>query len=138
MRDAPENSSLTIAVGPSRFFHDRVVFLQNANHPGFGYGFGCNFIPELASRRFHDSPFLIGDRGEFQLRPSGSAQTRSAVATTPSNQKSTSNIDTLRLWDDKRDGRITGAEARCHGIAPVQRSHLAYRYMRDGDWDGMV
>ena len=42
----------------------------------------------------------------------------------------------LELWDDNDNGRITCAEARKHGIAPVHRDHPAYRYMRDGD--GMV
>ena len=36
------------------------------------------------------------------------------------------------------DSEITCAEARRHGIAPVPRSHPAYRYMRDGDGDGVV
>ena len=39
---------------------------------------------------------------------------------------------------DNRNGRITCAEARRHGIAPVPRGHPAYRWMRDGDGDGMV
>ena len=42
------------------------------------------------------------------------------------------------LYDDNGNGRITCAEARRHGIAPVPRSHPAYRYMRDGDGDGVV
>ena len=46
--------------------------------------------------------------------------------------------DALALYDDNRNGRITCAEARRHGIAPVPRSHPAYRYMRDGDGDGLV
>ena len=46
--------------------------------------------------------------------------------------------DALSLWDDNGNGRITCAEARGHGIAPVLRSHPAYRYMRDGDGDGIV
>ena len=46
--------------------------------------------------------------------------------------------DALRLYDDNGNGRITCAEARKHGIAPVPRSHPAYRYMRDGDGDGVV
>ncbi len=46
--------------------------------------------------------------------------------------------DPLRLYDDNGNGRITCAEARKHGIAPVPRSHPAYRYMRDGDGDGVV
>ena len=44
--------------------------------------------------------------------------------------------DALRLWDDNGNGRITCAEARRHGIAPVARGHPAYPYMRDGDGDG--
>ena len=49
-----------------------------------------------------------------------------------------SSDDALRLYDDNRNGRITCREARRHGIAPVPRSHPAYRFMRDGDGDGVV
>ena len=38
--------------------------------------------------------------------------------------------------DENGDGRITCAEARKHGIAPVHSDHPAYAYMRDGDGDG--
>ena len=41
-------------------------------------------------------------------------------------------------YDDNGNGRITCAEARCHGIAPVPRGHPAYRHMHDGDGDGVV
>ena len=44
----------------------------------------------------------------------------------------------LELYDDNGNGRITCAEARAHGIAPVHRGHPAYQYMRDGDGDGVV
>ena len=44
----------------------------------------------------------------------------------------------LQQYDDNGNGRITCAEARAHGIAPVRRDHPAYRYMRDGDNDGVV
>ncbi len=47
-------------------------------------------------------------------------------------------VDALRLYDDNGNGRITCAEARRHGIAPVPRGHPAYRFMRDGDGDGTV
>lgn len=47
-------------------------------------------------------------------------------------------VDALALWDDNRNGRITCAEARRHGIAPVHRGHPAYRFIRDGDGDGVV
>ena len=41
-------------------------------------------------------------------------------------------------WDDNGNGRITCAEARRHGIAPVRRGHPAYPYMRDANDDGIV
>ena len=44
----------------------------------------------------------------------------------------------LACYDDNNNGRITCAEARRHGIAPVPRGHPAYQYMRDGDNDGVV
>ena len=47
-------------------------------------------------------------------------------------------VDALALWDDNRNGRITCTEAKRHGIAPVPRGHPAYRFMRDGDGDGLV
>ena len=46
--------------------------------------------------------------------------------------------DALVLYDDNGNGRISCAEARAHGIAPVRRGHPAYRYMRDPDGDGVV
>lgn len=49
-----------------------------------------------------------------------------------------STADPLSLYDDNGNGRITCAEARAHGIAPVSRDHPAYQYMRDGDGDGVV
>ena len=66
------------------------------------------------------------------------------VCTAPSPSSSTSALgsaagdDALARYDDNRNGRITCKEARRHGIAPVPRSHPAYRYMRDGDGDGVV
>ena len=44
----------------------------------------------------------------------------------------------LTLYDDNRNGRISCAEARAHGIAPVYSTHPAYTYMTDGDGDGVV
>ncbi len=41
-------------------------------------------------------------------------------------------------WDDNGNGRVSCAEARAHGIAPVSRDHPAYPYMSDGDGDGVV
>ena len=44
----------------------------------------------------------------------------------------------LERWDTNGNGQITCAEARRHGIAPVSKDHPAYRFMRDGDGDGVV
>ena len=44
----------------------------------------------------------------------------------------------IATWDDNRNGRVSCAEARAHGIAPVTRDHPAYPFMRDGDGDGVV
>ena len=57
---------------------------------------------------------------------------------TGSRSVSRDGADVLARYDDNGNGRITCKEARRHGIAPVHRSHPAYRYMRDGDGDGVV
>ena len=44
----------------------------------------------------------------------------------------------LQRYDDNGNGRITCAEARGHGIAPVNAGHPAYVYMDDRDGDGVV
>ena len=64
-----------------------------------------------------------------------------AVAAVPPRRGTASDAggtDALARYADNGNGRITCAEARRHGIAPVPRSHPAYRYMRDGDGDGVV
>ena len=50
----------------------------------------------------------------------------------------TGDVDALALYDDNGNGRITCAEARAHGIAPVRRGEPAYEYMNDRDGDGVV
>lgn len=44
----------------------------------------------------------------------------------------------LVLYDDNGNARISCAEARNHGIAPVYSTHPAYPYMSDADGDGVV
>ena len=46
--------------------------------------------------------------------------------------------DALSEYDDDGNGRISCAEARRHGIAPVSSNHPAYPFMHDGDGDGVV
>ena len=66
------------------------------------------------------------------------ASARPAAPSSPERTDAAKAVDALALWDDNGNGRITCAEARRHGIAPVPRDHPAYRYMRDGDGDGVV
>ena len=64
------------------------------------------------------------------------AETRNTAERLPPARANAS--DALERWDDNSNGQITCAEARRHGIAPVPRGHPAYRFMRDGDGDGVV
>ncbi len=64
--------------------------------------------------------------------------TDAPTPTAPSTPTQGPEVDALALWDDNGNGRITCAEARAHGIAPVSRGHPAYEYMRDADGDGVV
>ena len=63
------------------------------------------------------------------------ASTTTAATPTPTKA---SEVDALAMYDDNGNGRITCAEARAHGIAPVHRGHPAYEFMRDTDGDGVV
>ena len=53
-------------------------------------------------------------------------------------QHSDGTDDALNRYDAYREGRITCKEARPYGIAPVHRLHPTYRYMRNGNGDGVV
>ena len=68
----------------------------------------------------------------------GASATATPTRTLPSSPTPDPGVNALALWDDNGNGRITCAEARAHGIAPVRRGHPAYQYMRDGDGDGVV
>ncbi len=70
----------------------------------------------------------------------GTSATATATPTraAPATPSPGPDVDAPALWDDNGNGRITCAEARAHGIAPVRRGHPAYQYMRDADGDGVV
>lgn len=46
--------------------------------------------------------------------------------------------NTLEMYDDNNNGRISCAEARNHKISPVRRNHTAYEFMDDRNNDGVV
>ena len=64
--------------------------------------------------------------------------TERGLTPTPTSGTGNCSSDPLGCYDSNRNGRITCAEAREHGIAPVPRGHPAYQYMNDGDNDGIV
>ena len=68
----------------------------------------------------------------------GTSATATPTPTTEATPTQSPDVDALALWDDNGNGRITCAEARAHGIAPVHRGHPAYQYMNDADDDGVV
>ncbi|MYA35775.1 MAG: DUF1524 domain-containing protein [Gammaproteobacteria bacterium] len=78
------------------------------------------------------------DSVEMEFVVNNSSNAQPARPPTVRNTSPPSDLDALQRWDDNGNGRITCAEARRHGIAPVPRAHPAYRYMRDGDGDGVV
>jgi hypothetical protein len=81
-------------------------------------------------------PYMRDGDGDGVVCESGG---RAAPRTNrPARRPPTSSTDPLQLYDDNGNGRITCAEARRHGIAPVVRNHPAYRYMNDRDNDGVL
>ena len=80
---------------------------------------------------------LAGCTSSRMIMFEGTATTP-AGGTSTGRQSGTDGLSPLDRWDDNGNGRITCAEARRHGIAPVLRGHPAYAYMRDGDGDGVV
>ena len=75
---------------------------------------------------------------EMVVLAPGSSATATPTPTAAAPPTQSPDVDALALWDDNGNGRITCAEARAHGIAPVHREHPAYQYMRDADGDGVV
>ena len=64
--------------------------------------------------------------------------TNTSTATDTSTPTPSPAANALTMYDDNRNGRISCAEARAHGIAPVRRGHPAYEFMNDRDRDGVV
>ena len=71
-------------------------------------------------------------------RQTSQQSTQTQQPAQPPAQQTPAPMNALALYDDNGNGRITCAEARSHGIAPVSRGHPAYQYMNDRDNDGIV
>ena len=103
-----------------------------------GYGHAYTRFPfrYLDEFRQYEREARQGERGLWGATcadaPSGRAASR------PPATRRSGGSGALTRYDDNGNGRITCAEARRHGIAPVSRGHPAYPYMRDADGDGVV
>ncbi len=103
-----------------------------------GYGHAYTRFPFRHLDRFRqlEREARRAGRGLWGATPVAERRVASAA---PSARPAVSGLPAaLSRWDDNGNGRITCAEARRHGIAPVPRGHPAYAYMRDGDGDGVV
>ena len=109
-----------------------------------GYGHAYTRFPFEHLDRFRqfEREARQAGRGLWGATPAAerrTAPTAVPARSAPSSRAASSGLAAaLARWDDNGNGRITCAEARRHGIAPVPRGHPAYRYMRDGDGDGVV
>ncbi len=89
-----------------------------------------NLSVDLAEAKRIDSVLASCSSSEMIFYPrNDAAPTKETTAQTRTN---------ALIYDDNGNGRITCAEARKHGIAPVYRDHPAYQYMYDKDGDGVV
>ena len=79
----------------------------------------------------------VVEPGTEQPTPTPTVEPESTPEATPV-ATATPEIDALAMYDDNGDGKISCAEARAHGIAPVHSDHPAYPYMNDADGDGVV
>lgn len=69
---------------------------------------------------------------------SGCSSTELVFSVSPTPTPTIVTNDPLHMYDDDNNGRISCAEARRHGIAPVYSLHPAYPYMDDPDGNGIA
>ena len=87
----------------------------------------------IASQEAPPSPvFLRNDHGASASVPVPTSAAHGL------GERWTAALEPLDSRAEGENGRITCAEARAHGIAPVHRGHPAYQYMNDADGDGVV
>ena len=103
-----------------------------------GYGHACTRFPFRHRDRFRriEREASAAGVGLWGAAPGGQPAPAGSTAAAP--RRAGGGDGALARWDDNGNGRITCAEARKHGLAPVRRGHLAYPYMRAGNADGVV
>ena len=82
--------------------------------------------------------FSSAARADASASGSSSQPATSSQQQPAGNQNQQASSGDWRQWDTNGNGRITCAEARAAGIAPVHRGHPAYPRMNDRDNDGVV
>lgn len=112
--------------------------LVNAEIIRQGYGHAYTRFPFEHLDRFRQFEREARQAGRGLWGATPAAERQVASASSAGRPGASDLPGALARWDDNGNGRITCAEARRHGIAPVPRGHPAYRYMRDGDGDGVV
>ena len=117
------------------WFVNRVVAVKRR------YGLSMDAREAAAARSLLEScssfAMVIVDR-EATVTPTPEAPPETGTQTVTPTPETSAETDPLRLYDTNGNGRISCAEARQHGIAPVRREHPAYQYMNDTDDDGVV
>ena len=103
-----------------------------------GYGHAYTRFPfrYLDEFRQHEREARRRERGLWGAKCTDAPPVRAASRPSPTLRSGGSGV--LARYDDNGNGRISCAEARAHGIAPVRSGHPAYAHMRDGDGDGIV
>jgi len=122
-----------ISSGISEVTDQGFVVFGKEEHPDGGASLAVIHLPSLSVLGI--AVFIVSDGGGIFIVPltgPGLADLESPTSL------SESTGDPLELYDSNNNGRISCAEAREHGIAPVTRSHPAYEYMTDRNRDGVV
>lgn len=111
--------------------------LANAEIIRLGYGHAYTRFPFRYLDRFRQLEREARDAGRG-LWAAEAANAASAGGARNARRASPPRAAGPDRWDDNGNGRVSCAEARRHGIAPVPRGHPAYPFMNDRDGDGVV
>ncbi len=105
-----------------------------------GYGHAYTRLPFRHLERFRrlEREAREAGRGLWGAEAANERPARRAGSARDASARSPSPARRAVPWDDNGNGRVSCAEARRHGIAPVPRDHPAYPYMNDRDGDGVV
>ena len=133
-------SETTASAAPSPTCILRDGTFANAEIVRRGYGHAYTRFPFRHLERFRrlEREAREAGRGLWGAEAANERPARRAGSARDASARSPSPARRAVPWDDNGNGRVSCAEARRHGIAPVPRGHPAYPYMNDRDGDGVV